>query len=295
MFCVTTAPRPSWAVAPARTPIRATVPLARTARTEASRVPATSTTRSTPSAARDLARDLVPVGVRLVVDDVVRAHRADALELGVARRRREHAGAVHLREQEREQRDAARALDEHDVARLDAALRDDGVPRGDARRRAGSRPGPRRGGAAPGPRPPGSAPCTPAWRRPADRRGCRSSAPRGTGRSTRSGRRSGRRDRPTATRETPAPTADHAAGAVRAGDQGQLPAAPAVAAARHHVVPVIQGRGLHPEQHLARTRLGRRPLREPDAVRAPRVLDLHDLHASCCAPSSDGRASGSRH
>ena len=195
-----------------------------------------------PHAACHLAGDLVPVGVRLVVDDVIRAHRADALELGVARRGREDAGAVHLREQEGEERHAARPLDEHDVPRLDPALRDDGVPRGDRSAGQGRRLDRVQMARSPDhpllaqrhvllhdaiPRTPERAAPVGLVERPAEPSLAEDRADEVAHRRARD------------------PGADryHASCAVGDRDQGKLAAAPPVAAARHDVVPVVERGG----------------------------------------------------
>src|SRR5688572_23945654 len=73
-----------------------------------------------------------------VVDADIGTKRLRALELGGAARRGDHARAVELRDLDRGDADAgAGAVDEHGVARRDARLAHDHLPRGEEREEAG--------------------------------------------------------------------------------------------------------------------------------------------------------------
>ena len=93
--------------------------------------------------ASELARGLSPVRVLAVVDDVIRAELAQALELGWRGRGRDDARARGFGELQREDRHAAGALDEHRVARLDLRRDEQRAPGGERgageRRRLGVR------------------------------------------------------------------------------------------------------------------------------------------------------------
>lgn len=66
-------------------------------------------------AARELQHRLLPLGRRLVVDDVVRAHALCALQLGVRRRRHNGRQAQRFRDLQARDGDAARALEQDDL------------------------------------------------------------------------------------------------------------------------------------------------------------------------------------
>ena len=71
----------------------------------------------------------------------------------------------------------------------------------------------------------------------------------------------------------------HLAGAVRQRDEVGHSAARAVAAGRHHQVPVVQRPGAHPELHLATLRLGRGRLRQGqviDALGFRQAIEAHE-------------------
>ena len=113
------------------TPIIAIWPPMRTASMDCASVPPppTSTTWSTPSPAGQLPRRRGPVRRAGVVDRPPRAHVTGAAELVVAFRRDDRARADEDAELKREDRYPAGAEQQHRVARLEAALVDQRVPR----------------------------------------------------------------------------------------------------------------------------------------------------------------------
>ena len=88
-------------------------------------------------AAGQFAHRAVPFGLFAVVDRAPRAQRLGALAFRVARRHDDGARAVHDRELQGEDRNAAGAEQQDGLSRLDAAFLDQGMPRRERRARQG--------------------------------------------------------------------------------------------------------------------------------------------------------------
>ena len=238
---------------------------------ERGRVPAppTSTVMSTPRPPVSLVISWSQSGVALVVDHGLGAHRLQPLGLGRRARGRDHARAEHPGELQGEDRDAARALHQHGVARLDAADLDQRMPGRDA--------GAGQGGAFLE-----AQACRQlhhailfqhrklgqhAVDRAAHRRG--RSAASSIAPPTHLCMKQPATRSPTLSRVTPGPTRDDFARAVRQRDQVGLGRGARVVALDGDQVAVVERRRAHTHQHLARTGRRVRPSRPASANRCP--------------------------
>ena len=223
--------------------------------------------------------------MRPVVDAEIGAHCLGACELLVARRGDRDESALRLCEEEREERDAARALRHDDVAGLDA-LSDDRAPGG----KRGARQC-RRLERAPS-----------LWRfhhaplrqhhlllhHAVERAAQHELAMLFPHRAAHPGLRKSRADE-IADAHAADVGADlhHRAGAVGERDERQRAAMAAIAAPHHDEVAKIDRGRRHLDQHLARPGLAVRPRAELDVFEPPIVPHLHHLHGAAPRASFD--------